>query len=229
MHSSVILRFTVLALIVFTSAVSAQQPLPTTPAQQPPTPPALPRHHGGHHGGHHRGRHGRHRRNAARFFGYHRSSDPNWATNQTLVSNEFLHAHNWVRTQYNLPNLTWDDNLAGYARQYLTTDRYDDCKLIHSNATYGENMFWGKKLHWTPSDAVYYWYIEKDAFDFNTLKCAPASKMCGHFTQLVWRDTTRVGCALQHCHVAGTGMLIACEYDPPGNYENENPLEVHAE
>jgi hypothetical protein len=110
-------------------------------------------------------------------------------------------------------------------------ERYDDCQCTHSSANYGENLFWGKRLHWTPCDAVYYWYMEKNSYDFNTLKCEPPPKMCEHFTQIVWRDTTHVGCALQHCKnaggTAGVGMLIICEYNPPGNYANENPL-LHA-
>ncbi|KHN39131.1 Pathogenesis-related protein 1 [Glycine soja] len=121
--------------------------------------------------------------------------------------------------QYNLPEYTWDEKLASYARGYLM-QRYEDCKLVHSNSNYGENVFWGKKLHWSPSDATYYWYQEK-------LSCAPPPKACGHFTQVVWRDSQRIGCALQHCHNPSLGMLIACEYDPAGNYENEDPLKQH--
>nr|KYP33560.1 hypothetical protein KK1_045579 [Cajanus cajan] len=105
--------------------------------------------------------------------------------------------------------------------------RYNDCRMVHSNSKYGENMFWGKKLHWNPSDATYFWYLEKQWYDFKTLTCAPPPKACGHFTQVVWRDSQRVGCALQHCNNRAMGMLIACEYDPAGNYANENPLQQH--
>ncbi|XP_058761970.1 pathogenesis-related protein PRB1-3-like [Vicia villosa] len=197
------------------STVSAHETPTTTPAtpstQQPSTPSKKGR--------------GRRRRNAAKFFGFVRANRTMYLYNQTELAKEFMHAHNWVRKEYKLPPLAWSENLASFARKYLM-ERYDDCKLVHSTANYGENMFWGKKLHWTPSDAVYYWYKEKDSFDFNTLKCAPPPKLCEHFTQIVWRDSSHVGCALQHCKNVGTGMLIACEYDPPGNFVNENPL-VH--
>ncbi|RYR73579.1 hypothetical protein Ahy_A02g007998 [Arachis hypogaea] len=130
---------------------------------------------------------------------------------KALLADEFLHAHNWVRNKYNLPPYTWDENLESVARKYLM-ERYDDCRVIHSKYGY-----------------------EKDWYDFNKLTCTPPPpskpnrppKMCGHFTQIVWRDSLRVGCGLQHCNDRNAGMLIACEYDPPGNYANENPLEQH--
>jgi uncharacterized protein YkwD len=221
--------FIVLLFFIFSTIVTATQlqPLPSAsppPVQsQDPSSPAPPPV---------KGHHGRRRRNAAKFFGYVRTSRTTYLHNQTELAVEFLHAHNWVRNEYKLPALEWDENLASFARKYLM-ERYDDCQCVHSSANYGENLFWGKRLHWTPCDAVYYWYMEKNAYNFNTLKCEPPPKMCEHFTQIVWRDTTHVGCALQHCKNAnpagttGVGMLIICEYNPPGNYANENPL-LHA-
>ena len=173
------------------------------------------------------------RKNPGKLFGWAPNNGTTSSDNRALLADEFLHAHNWVRSKYNLPPYTWDEKLEIFARKYLMK-RYNDCKMVHSKASYGENLFWGKKLHWTPSDAVYFWYMEKDSFDFKTLKCSPpptrnnAPKTCGHFTQVVWRDSLRLGCALQHCNNRSAGMLIACEYDPPGNYDNENPLEQHS-
>jgi hypothetical protein len=38
----------------------------------------------------------------------------------------------------------------------------------------------------------------------------------GHFTQVVWRQTTQLGCGVSTCR----GMDIwVCEYDPPGNVQ----------
>ncbi|CAL0299559.1 unnamed protein product [Lupinus luteus] len=161
--------------------------------------------------------------NPGKLFGYVPRNDT--SDSKTLSRDEFLHAHNWVRSKYNLPSLTWDTKLENFASSYLM-ERYQDCKMIHSSSDYGENLFWGKKLHWKPSDAVYYWYDEYNWYDLNTLKCTP-EKICGHFTQIVWKDSIRVGCALQHCNDHSLGMLIACEYDPPGNYPDENPLVEH--
>ncbi|XP_054801584.1 probable pathogenesis-related protein CaO19.6200 [Prosopis cineraria] len=142
-----------------------------------------------------------------------------------LRKEEFLVAHNWVRVLFKLPLFTWDEKLENVAKQYAM-QHYDDCKMVHSDLPYGENIFWGLRLHWTPSDAVYYWLEESKWYNFTNLQCtAPPGKDCGHFTQLVWKDSLRLGCALQHCRDPTKGMLVVCEYDPPGSYDNENPLD----
>ena len=44
------------------------------------------------------------------------------------------------------------------------------------------------------------------------------SMQTGHFTQVVWRGTKRVGCGRSQCK----GMdIYVCEYDPPGNWEGQ--------
>ena len=39
---------------------------------------------------------------------------------------------------------------------------------------------------------------------------------CGHFTQVVWPTTERVGCAVGPGDAGWTNLI--CNYDPPGNY-----------
>ncbi len=50
----------------------------------------------------------------------------------------------------------------------------------------------------------------------------------GHFSQIVWAKTTKVGCATQNCPggLANTGSNVppyftVCNYDPPGNFAGE--------
>ncbi|KAJ6759314.1 hypothetical protein OIU74_025899 [Salix koriyanagi] len=45
---------------------------------------------------------------------------------------------------------------------------------------------------------------------------------CGHYTQIVWRETKRIGCARVDCF-GGRGVFMTCNYDPPGNYIGEKP------
>lgn len=47
----------------------------------------------------------------------------------------------------------------------------------------------------------------------------------GHFSQIVWKETTKIGCATQHCPngLGNTGSTVSpyftvCNYSPPGNY-----------
>lgn len=38
----------------------------------------------------------------------------------------------------------------------------------------------------------------------------------GHFSQEVWKSTTKVGCAVQTCD---DGYFTVCNYDPAGQYK----------
>ncbi|KVH91057.1 pathogenesis-related protein 1A-like [Cynara cardunculus var. scolymus] len=141
--------------------------------------------------------------------------------------NEFLDAHNKARRRAGMPPFTYDQTLAKYARKYALSHA-NDCALRHSNGPYGENLFWGSadgsRLKWTPKDAVYAWIREHKYYDKKTKSCIPGKK-CGHYTQIMWRDTKKVGCALSYCNNKST--YVACEYDPPGNFEGLSPFERH--
>ncbi|XP_010039218.1 pathogenesis-related protein 1A [Eucalyptus grandis] len=133
---------------------------------------------------------------------------------------EFVEAHNKVRLGHGEPLLKWDKNLAKYSRRFASK-RAADCKMIHSYGPYGENIFWGAKAEWSPSQVVDSWVSEKQFYDPTHNSCTPG-EMCGHYTQVVWRDTARVGCAWIPC--LNGGMYAICSYDPPGNYVNESPF-----
>ena len=65
------------------------------------------------------------------------------------------------------------------------------------------------------------WYDEVSMYNFNK----PGFGMdTGHFTQVVWKATTRVGCGIA---MSNNGKVYAvCQYTPPGNYNNEFKLNV---
>jgi len=52
---------------------------------------------------------------------------------------------------------------------------------------------------------------EKANFDAATGTC---TGMCGHYTQIMWKKTSFVGCGLAYCK--GT-PYYACQYIRPGN------------
>ncbi|KAI3701312.1 hypothetical protein L2E82_45966 [Cichorium intybus] len=139
---------------------------------------------------------------------------------------EFLDAHNKARLRSSLPPLSYNQTLANIARKYAST-RAQDCALKHSHGPYGENLFWGSAdgmPKWTPKDAVYAWVKEHKYYDKAANSCVPGKK-CGHYTQIMWRDTKRVGCALSYCNKKDT--YVVCEYDPPGNIEGLSPFDKH--
>ncbi|KAL7206297.1 hypothetical protein ACSBR2_019079 [Camellia fascicularis] len=52
---------------------------------------------------------------------------------------DYLKAHNAARAQVGVGPMTWDNNVAAYAKRYANL-RKGDCNLIHSNGPYGENL-----------------------------------------------------------------------------------------
>ena len=128
---------------------------------------------------------------------------------------------NAARAELGLPPLVWDDKLALFARSYANKRR-GDCALEHSNTElYGENIFWGEGKKWSPAFAAKSWVDEKKYYNYKANTCAEG-QMCGHYTQVVWNTTTKVGCAKVICD-GDKGVFITCNYDPPGNYFNEWP------
>jgi pathogenesis-related protein 1 len=136
---------------------------------------------------------------------------------------EFLAAHNKARSKVDVAPLEWSSELEATARKYGEKQRDEhQCAMVHSRGPYGENLFWGYGKRYTPTDAVRSWEDERKDYHYESNSCTPG-KVCGHYTQLVWADTKRVGCAVIACHDGAT--FIICNYDPPGNYVGERPYE----
>ncbi|AQK75612.1 pathogenesis-related protein PR-1 precursor [Zea mays] len=133
---------------------------------------------------------------------------------------QFLAQQNAARASLGLAPLAWDERVAAYARAYAESRR-GDCALAHSAGPYGENLFWGSGTGWAPAQAVAAWLSERPRYDYWTNSCYGGS-MCGHYTQIMWRSTRRVGCAMVACY-GGRGTFITCNYDPPGNYVGLRP------
>jgi len=130
----------------------------------------------------------------------------------------FLVPHNQARNAVGVGRLQWDRKLANYARNYAR-QRRGDCLLQHSDSPFGENIFWGSGNSWTPLQAVAAWIDEKKWFDYAKNICTGPD--CTHYTQVVWRTTTNVGCAKIKCNSGDT--FITCNYYPPGNYIAARP------
>lgn len=148
------------------------------------------------------------------------------ATEYSVVSG-ITSEHNKVRAQENvgLPNLAWDATVGAYSKSKVEYLANNGCALSHTagptNPGYGENLFWGSGSSWTVTDAVTSWYSEKSNYTYSTNSCA-SGKVCGHYTQVVWKNSTALGCYLANCPNNG-GMIIGCNYNPPGNYSGQKP------
>ncbi len=142
-------------------------------------------------------------------------------------------AHNRIRDGLGLPGLVWSDELAGAARdwaEYLA--RENDCRMRHHGTDwpYGENLFWASGIRYgdgrrelqdvTAAAVFAAWAGEAIDYDYDANRCRPG-RTCGHYTQVVWRDTRTLGCGWAVC--ADSGQIWVCEYDPPGNFIGQKP------
>jgi pathogenesis-related protein 1 len=140
------------------------------------------------------------------------------AQNKEDFKNKILERHNYYRSQQGASNLVWSDELANAAQQWANKLAKKD-KMFHSTMSYGENIYWGYSDD--PTRAVDLWadeatYYPGEAISENNFH------LFGHYTQLIWAATTKVGCAEA---ISKTGKhYIVCEYDPAGNIIGEKPV-----
>ncbi|TGZ84780.1 PR-1-like protein [Ascodesmis nigricans] len=130
-----------------------------------------------------------------------------------------LEAHNSLRKNFTAEPLTWDDDLADSAQEYA-----EECEFEHSGISdIGENLAAG---YTTPEDAVTAWSNEED--DYKTGKI---TKDAGHFTQMVWKNTTMVGCGWKECDgILKKGLkqvLLVCHYSPQGNWKDKETVKAN--
>jgi len=134
-------------------------------------------------------------------------------------------AHNAARANVDPPAdppispLTWSAELAAVAQSYA-----DQCTWEHSGGPYGENLY-ATSGSAAPADVVASWVAEATSYDHAANSC---SDVCGHYTQVVWAASQRIGCGVANCTEgsplgSSSWQFWVCNYDPPGNYIGERP------
>lgn len=109
-------------------------------------------------------------------------SDSNFKT-------QMLATHNYFRKQHDASALTWNDKLAEESRSWAA-----GCKFEHSGMPGGgENLAAGTD---SVGGAVDGWGLERTKYGYGQ---GGFSMATGHFTQLVWKGTSSVGCAMKSC------------------------------
>jgi hypothetical protein len=141
---------------------------------------------------------------------------------------ELLKSVNDFRARHGLPALTIDPQLVTAAKaraQVVST--YNALEENHQGAdpNLGENMSWQASSSSQPGPttvATGGWYSEIVDYNFATAAANPGFTT-GHFTQLVWKATTRIGAARAFGQGAGGfyETYIVAEFSPPGNYQGQ--------
>jgi hypothetical protein len=144
---------------------------------------------------------------------FHRLS-PFWA----------MQYHNNFRERHCVPSASYSPDLHNAAQAWANT-----CLIRHSGVP-GENLYaasvgtrddaWNAAVNW--------WYNEINNYNFNNPGFSTAT---GHFTQVIWRGTTQIGCGRAVCdgrqvNIPGNVGYWVCRYNPPGNYLGQFPANV---
>ncbi|MEO7735254.1 MAG: CAP domain-containing protein [Kofleriaceae bacterium] len=143
-------------------------------------------------------------------------------------------AHNQVRamvtTANALPSLAWDASLAATAAAYVATcpDSDGDGLVDHNdNRSVGHPFYVGENIYASSgtanaAGAVTAWADERAHYHDDANTC-DAGQACGHYTQVVWRATEKLGCALHACPGLKYPSTIVCDYGPGGNIGGQKP------
>lgn len=154
---------------------------------------------------------------------------------QGTCMQDALRVHNELRAKHGAPPVEWDDALAAREKVWLVQNAGSQCGIgVHSpldvkdinnrKAPTGQENLYGKGP--TPAspcgDAVRSWYSEIKDYNFATGNSNGGA--IGHFTQVVWKTTTKIGCYMlvdsSNC------VTVGCAYDTGNsgnNRENVQP------
>ena len=170
----------------------------------------------------------------------------------TDLCDQWLNAHNQVRRQLNAGTLTnspkpddgiadlqWDSRLAQVAQSYADQCQYahngqrgDQYQALGGDASVGENIaaYYSSQPPaqqvYSPAQFTALWQSEMEDFVYEPLGTTVSYQDVGHYTQLIWRSTTHVGCAIAQCQTGGSTPYMTyavCDYSPSSNYLNQYP------
>lgn len=131
--------------------------------------------------------------------------------------------HNRVRARVGVAALVWDAKLAASAQAWANrcVDTAAPSGLLDHNPDrsagfpfyVGENIFAATGTA-SAQQAVRSWVAEAANFDYATNTC---KGVCGHYTQVVWAKSVRLGCGISFCANLRFSSSIVCDYGPGGN------------
>jgi hypothetical protein len=142
-----------------------------------------------------------------------------------------LDLHNGERDALGLSPLDWDEELAEdaarYAAEMARTGQFRHSPRTARAIPSGENLWMGP--HW-----LYGYEVMIGAFLDERRLFRAGGKLpdisrtgrwqdVGHYTQMIWRGTKKVGCALGE---GASNDYLVCRYCPAGNAFGKGPLDA---
>lgn len=139
-------------------------------------------------------------------------------------STNILSLHNTYRSWHRAPAMTWDSTLERAATAWAQNLANQGCGLQHGGHNgAGQNLYMLSNsggVDRSCSAAATAWYNEVSLYRFSSTPYSSNSWQfgaIGHFTQLVWVSSTRLGCGIGIGN-GGRCKVVACHYSPTGNY-----------
>ena len=138
-----------------------------------------------------------------------------------------VNKHNTLRKKHSAQNLSKLAAIATLAQKTANSCKSQG-KLVHSGTSYngqwmGQNLFLMGGAAPTADDVANDWYSENQNYDYSTGKAKKANAVIGHFTQMVWKATKQIGCAVA---IGPWGnynpsYYVCCNYFPGGNVSGQ--------
>jgi len=125
---------------------------------------------------------------------------------------ELLRLQNTKRSQHGVSDLVISENLNSVAQEWAEHLAKNNMMQHRPRSQYGENIFMGYNSSGTipANQPIDSWYSEIKQYDYDR-----PSTSCGHFTQMVWKDSKEVGfgCATSKNET----VYVVANYFPAGN------------
>jgi hypothetical protein len=142
-------------------------------------------------------------------------------------SQRLLNEHNRERDRTGVPRLVWNNRLAGEAQAWadeLSRDGWLQHAPDDSTRGAGENLWMGSAGYFAPETIIDSFNEERSYYRPGTFPDVSRTgnwEDVGHYTQIVWRDTRQVGCAMAR---GARFDFLVCRYWPAGNWVGERPF-----
>lgn len=140
---------------------------------------------------------------------------------------DIVRIHNEVRAEVGTAPLKWNCDLAKFGQSWANKDVFEhstneERETIISGIAAGENLSADANPTTSAAKMLQGWIDEKPFWN-NDAKTCEAGKVCGHYTQMVWKTTTEIGCGIiRNASVMGAEWkgqttYLVCNYSPAGN------------
>uniref|UniRef100_F6QD80 SCP domain-containing protein n=1 Tax=Ciona intestinalis TaxID=7719 RepID=F6QD80_CIOIN len=140
----------------------------------------------------------------------------------------FVSEHNKYRRMdpaSNMRLMAWDNDVAAVAKAYANKCLWKhspaDTRKTNDFSVLGENLAMAYAFSPVSRDFIkettFNWWNETHDFTYSTQICKPG-RQCGHYTQVVWADSHKVGCGAAFCQhqFASHSIYVVCNYGPSG-------------